>query len=494
MSFVPSGLSNAASVLPLQEAADEPFARIREIVGPGGWLAAATDIEPYLVEQRGIYRGATSMVVRPASVAEVSRVVAVCAAAGIAIVPQGGNTGLCGAAVPPGNRPNIVLSLARMRSIRSIDPDNFTITVDAGCVLAEIQEAADAHDRFFPLSLGAEGTCQIGGNLSTNAGGIQVLRYGNMRELTLGLEVVLPDGRVLDGLRSLRKDNTGYDLKHLFIGAEGTLGIITGATLRLFPKPVAVATAYAALPSLEAVIAFLSLSRKETGDQATAFEFMPRFGVDIAARHIPGVRDPLAGDAPWYVLMDLSSSIADGKLDPVLESVLEKAMTAGLVTDAVIASNEAQRSALWRVREALVEAQRFEGSSIKYDVSVPIMSIPAFVDQAIAACRQVLPTVRPLAFGHCGDGNVHFNLTAPVGDDGSFFGLSPTFDRVVFDLVKAHRGSISAEHGIGLTKRAALERYKSAVELDVMGRIKAALDPLRLLNPDKVLPGPDTRR
>lgn len=461
--------------------------RIKAIVGPAGWLDEPQDVEPHLREQRGLYVGATSLVVRPDNTRQVSQVVALCAEAGIIVVPQGGNTGLCGGAVPSAEGTNIVLSLSRMRRIRALDADNFTITVDAGCVLADVQRAADGANRLFPLSLGAEGSCQIGGNLSTNAGGIQVLRYGNMRELALGVEVVLPDGRVLEGLRSLRKDNTGYDLKHLFIGAEGTLGIITAATLRLFPKPVATATAYVSLQSTEDVISLLSLARSHTADQLTAFEFMPRFGVDIATRHIEGVRDPLPGAAPWYVLMEVSTSSGDCDLDGMLESLLGAAIERHLVIDAAVAKTQQQRIDMWRVREALVEAQKFEGASIKYDISVPVTSIPGFVRDAMAACRAVLPQVRPLAFGHCGDGNVHFNLAAPVGDEGTFAPMSAIFDKIVFDLVSANSGSISAEHGIGLTKRDALAFYKSTTELDLMRRIKCALDPQMLMNPDKVL-------
>jgi FAD/FMN-containing dehydrogenase len=477
-------LSDEADVVSLDAALD----RIKAAVGPSGWLGPNDDVAPYLAEQRGLYHGRTLLVVRPGTVDEVAEVVKACASAGIAIVPQGGNTGLCGAAVPLADHRNIVVSLGRMRRIRSIDPGNFAITVEAGCVLADIQAAADAHDRLFPLSLGAEGSCQIGGNLSTNAGGMQVLRYGNARELTLGVEVVLPDGRVLDCLRALRKDNTGYDLKHLFIGAEGTLGVVTAATLRLFPKPLTRATAYAAVPTLDALIDLLALARAHTGDQLTVFEFMPRFGVDIAVRHVADVRDPLPGTSPWYVLMEVSSSAPGSRLDETVESLLSVAMERGLISDAAVAASEQQRTAMWRVREGLVAAQRHEGGSIKFDVSVPVTAIPAFVPRAIDACRRVEPGVRPLAFGHCGDGNVHFNLTAPVGDQGAFMGLSPRFDDVVFDLVTELGGSISAEHGIGISKRAALARYKSATELDVMRRMKAALDPMGLLNPGKVLP------
>ncbi|WP_076998033.1 FAD-binding oxidoreductase [Variovorax sp. KK3] len=461
---------------------------IKSVVGPTGWLDAPDDVAPYLQEQRGLYRGETCLVVRPASTDEVSRVVAICADSGLAVTPQGGNTGLCGAGVPSESQPNIVLSLARMRSVRAVDAPNFTITMDAGCVLADIQQAAADADRLFPLSLGAEGSCQIGGNLSTNAGGIQVLRYGNMRELTLGLEVVLPDGSVLDSLRALRKDNTGYDLKQLFIGAEGTLGIITAATLRLFPRPVQTATAYAALSRIEDVIALLTMSRRLTADQLTAFEFVPRFAVDIATRHIANTRDPLPGTAPWYVLMEVSSSAGEADMHGLLENVLTQAMDAGLVTDAVMATSDAQRLGMWKVREALVEAQRFEGASIKFDVSVPVTSIPDFVHTATAACLTREPTLRVLAFGHCGDGNVHFNLAAPPGDDGSFIERSDEFATLVFDIVRSLRGSISAEHGIGRTKREAMGIYKSATELALMHRLKAAIDPLAIMNPGKVLP------
>ncbi|KQR77156.1 hydroxyacid dehydrogenase [Burkholderia sp. Leaf177] len=461
--------------------------RIKAIVGDAGWLQQADDIEPHLIEHRGLYRGNTALVVRPSSTAQVSEVVALCASAGVTIIPQGGNTGLCGAGVPPEDGDNIVLSMGRMRQIRSIDPGNFAITVEAGCILADIQQEADKYDRLFPLSLGAQGSCQIGGNLSTNAGGLQVLRYGNARELTLGVEVVLPDGRVLNGLRALRKDNTGYDLKHLFIGAEGTLGIITAATLRLFPKPVCTGTALFALTSLDAVIDLLALARAQTADLLTAFEFIPRFGIEIASQHVAGVRDPLPAAYPWYVLLEMSTSSPHAELNSVMETLFESAMEAGGVVDGVVAVSEQQRLALWKIREAVVEAQKAEGASIKYDVSVPVTSIPRFVDEAIAACRALLPGVRPLAFGHFGDGNVHFNLTAPAGGDERFVPMTEHFDRAVFDLVTQYEGSISAEHGIGRTKRGALAHYKSAVELDLMRQIKAVLDPGMLFNPDKLL-------
>lgn len=481
---------NAIEPVIAAHAIDEALQRIRSVVGLAGCLDAVEDIEPYLVESRGLYRGGTRLVVRPASTDEVARVVSICADAGIKVIPQGGNTGLCGAGVPPEEMPNIVLSLSRMKCVRNIDPDNFTLTVEAGCVLADIQDIADRHDRLFPLSLGAQGSCQIGGNLSTNAGGVQVLRYGNARELTLGVEVVLPDGRVLDSLRLLRKDNTGYDLKHLFIGAEGTLGVITAATLKLFPKPVGHSTAIFALPTLDAVIDLLSRARTMTADLLTAFEFIPRFGVEIAARHVEGVRDPLVSPSPWYVLLEMSTSAHGTELDSVMEALFAAALEAGSVSDGVIATTEQQRQAFWKIREGVVEAQKGEGASLKYDVSVPVTSIPLFVTAAIDACRRISPDVRPLAFGHVGDGNVHFNLTAPIGDDGAFVAAAATFDDIVFDLVAGMKGSISAEHGIGRTKKKALARYKSAVELDVMRRIKSALDPHMVFNPDKLLMPP----
>ncbi|MES2535727.1 MAG: FAD-binding oxidoreductase [Pseudomonadota bacterium] len=463
--------------------------RIKDIVGPLGWVDDTDAVAPYLREQRGLYQGNTLLVVRPASTQEVSETVQACAQAGIKVIPQGGNTGLCGAGVPPADGRNIVLSMSRMRRVREVDADNFSITVEAGCVLAEIQQEADRHDRLFPLSLGAEGSCQIGGNLSTNAGGLQVLRYGNARDLTLGLEVVLADGRILNILRALRKDNTGYDLKQLFIGAEGTLGIITAATLKLYPKPRAIATAIVALPSVDAVIALLALARSETADQLTAFEMIPRFGVAIAVRNVAGVTEPFTQLYPWYVLMEVSTSAPKGNLDEVLETLLSEGVERGLIIDAAIAMNQRQRSAFWKIREGMVEAQRAEGPSMKYDISVPVTSIARFIEAASSAALAMLPDVRPFAFGHCGDGNVHFNLSAPAsGEHTAFLALAKQFDKTVFDIVHAFGGSISAEHGIGLTKREMMGIYKTPTELEVMQRIKAALDPAMLFNPDKVLP------
>jgi FAD/FMN-containing dehydrogenase len=464
------------------------LAEIGRILGPKGIVAEARDMAPYLVEERGLYHGAARLVARPASTEEVAAVVQCCAAAHIPIVPQGGNTGLVGAAVPPEDGSAVLLSLGRMNRVRAIDPVDFTVTVEAGAVLGDVQRAAEKVDRLFPLSLGAEGSCQIGGNLSTNAGGIAVLRYGNMRDLTLGLEVVLPDGRVWDGLRALRKDNTGYDLKQLFIGGEGTLGIITAATLKLFPRPRAVEAAFLGLKRVEDAMALFARARKASGDQLTAFELIPRPGLEMAMRHTPGVTDPLAAAARWYVLLEVSSSQAEGGLRPALESFLAEAMSDGLVQDGTIAGSGEQANALWRIREGMVEAQKHEGGSIKHDVSVPVSKVAAFIVEATAAVEARLPGIRPLAFGHVGDGNIHFNLSQPKGADTAvFLARWAEFNHMVHDIVQRFGGSISAEHGIGRLKRAELPRYKSAIELELMRRVKEALDPDGLMNPGKVI-------
>ncbi|HWZ67535.1 MAG TPA: FAD-binding oxidoreductase, partial [Stellaceae bacterium] len=378
---------------------------IKAVVGSRGWIADARETEPYLVEARGLYRGATRLVVRPASTAEVAAVVQICAEAKLPIVPQGGNTGLVGGGVPPEDGHNIVLALGRMNRIRALDPVNFTMTVEAGCILADLQQAAAEADRLFPLSLGAEGSCQIGGNLSTNAGGIAVLRYGNTRELTLGLEVVLADGRVWDGLRGLRKDNTGYDLKQLFVGGEGTLGIITAAIVKLFPKPRAVETAFLGLGRIEDAMGLFAQARAAAADQLTAFELIPRAGLDLALRHIPGTVDPLTAPYPWYVLLEMSSSEAESGIRGLLERLLGTALEERLVADGVIAESGAQSKELWRIREAIVEAQLYSGS-IKHDVAVPVSRVAEFITRASEAVCERLPGIRPIAFGHVGDGNI----------------------------------------------------------------------------------------
>jgi FAD/FMN-containing dehydrogenase len=466
---------------------DTALAEIKRTLGAKGWIEDPHEQEPYLAEARGLYRGRARLVVLPAATEEVAAVVRLCARARLPIVPQGGNTGLVSGALPAADGNNIVLALARMNRIRALDPVNFTITVEAGCILAEVQRAAAAADRLFPLSLGAEGSCQIGGNLSTNAGGIAVLRYGNARELTLGLEVVLPDGRVWDGLRGLRKDNTGYDLKQLFIGGEGTLGIITAATLKLFPRPREVETAFVALSRVEDAMGLFERARAMTADQLTAFELIPRDGLDLALAHIPGTIDPLAERHPWYVLLELSSSQTASGIRALLERLLAAALEEGLVADGVIAASGAQAKALWQIREAIVEAQKFSGS-IKHDVSVPVSRVAAFITRASAAVKERLPGIRPIAFGHVGDGNIHFNLTQPEGaDKEAYLARWQEFNDIVHGIVRDLEGSISAEHGVGRLKRDEITRYKPAIEIELMRRIKRALDPDNIMNPGKVV-------
>jgi FAD/FMN-containing dehydrogenase len=466
---------------------DAAIEQIKAVVGPRGWIAGPRDEEPYLVEARGLYRGATRLVVRPASTAEVATVVRICAEAKLPIVPQGGNTGLVGGGVPPEDGRNIILALGRMNRIRAIDPVNFTMTVEAGCILADLQQAAAEADRLFPLSLGAEGSCQIGGNLSTNAGGIAVLRYGNTRELTLGLEVVLSDGRVWDGLRGLRKDNTGYDLKQLFVGGEGTLGIITAATVKLSPKPRAVETAFLGLGRIENAMSLFARARAATADQLTAFELIPRTGFDLALRHVPGTIDPLDAPYPWYVLMEMSSSEAESGIRGLLERLLGAALEEGLVADGVIAESGAQAKELWRIREAIVEAQLYSGS-IKHDVAVAVSRVGEFITRASEAVCRRLPGIRPIAFGHVGDGNIHFNLTQPEGmDKAGYLARWQEFNDIVHGVVRELHGSISAEHGVGMMKRDEITHYKAPLEIDLMRRVKRALDPDNIMNPGKVV-------
>lgn len=450
-------------------------------------VLTGTDMAPYLTDWRGRYRGAAHCVVRPGSTAEVAAVVRACAAAGVPLVPQGGNTSLCGAATPDANGAAVVVCLARMNRVRALDPDNNTITVEAGCVLAAVQAAASEADRLFPLSLAAEGTAQIGGNLSTNAGGVQVLRYGNTRELTLGLEVVLPSGEIWNGLRGLRKDNTGYDLKHLFIGAEGTLGIITAATMKLFPLPTAVATAWVSVASPRAAIGLLGALQAAFGPLLTACELVSDVSLGLVVQHIPGAARPLAA-SPWSVLVELSSGGDNADLRERLEGFLGDALEQDRCDDAVVARSEAQARQLWALRENISEAQKIEGISIKHDVSLPISHIPAFLDEAGAALAARWPGLRVVAFGHVGDGNLHYNLSMPAaGDNSALLAAQPQVNEVVHDLVHAHQGSISAEHGIGQLKREEILRYKSPLEMEMMRAVKRALDPQGLMNPGKVL-------
>ena len=461
-------------------------AQILRVVGDKGVIAGADDMAPYLVEPRGRYRGATPFVVRPASTDEVATVVRLCAAARVPIVPQGGNTGLMAGGIPFEGGEEILVNLGRMKRIRDIDPVDYSLTAEAGCVLQDLQAAADAVDRLFPLSLGAEGSCQIGGNISTNAGGVQVLRYGNTRELVLGLEVVLPDGQVWDGLRRLRKDNTGYDLKQFFIGAEGTLGIVTAAVLRLFPKPRETATAFAALRDVAAAVELLARTRAAVGEVVTSFELIPRRGLDFAIRHVAGVSDPLSEPHAWYALVELSAGA--GGLGEALEGVLAQAYEDGLVPDATLAASAAQAQDFWRIREGLVEGQKFEGGSIKHDVSVPVSEVPAFMARATAAVEALIPGIRPVAFGHIGDGNIHFNLSQPKdADTATYLARWEEVNRLVHDVVREFEGSISAEHGIGRMKIEENRRLKPTLDIQLMRQVKAALDPHNLMNPGKVV-------
>lgn len=457
------------------------------LLGSHNVIADASGMAPYLEDWRGRYRGDALCVVRPGSTAEVAAVVRACAAAGVAIVPQGGNTGLCGAATPLAASGAVIVSLARLNRVRAVDTDNNTMTVEAGCVLAALQERAAQAGRLFPLALAAEGSCQIGGNLSTNAGGVQVLRYGNTRELTLGLEVVLPSGEVWDGLRGLRKDNTGYDLKHLFIGAEGTLGIITAAVLKLFPLPRASATAWLALASPAAAVRLLSDLQAAFGPQLTACELVSGISLGLVLKHIPGAQAPLA-ESPWYLLVELSGGGDESELREALEAFLGDALERAAIDDATLAQSGEQARRLWALRENISEAQKIEGLSVKHDVSVPISRIPEFLERADAALLEAFPDIRIVAFGHIGDGNLHYNQSkTEAGENAAFIAAQPAVNRIVYDLVHELGGSISAEHGIGQLKRDELVRYKSPVELEMMRAIKRTLDPLGLMNPGKVL-------
>jgi len=453
-------------------------------LGDASVLTAASDLEGHVTESRGLYRGEALAVVRPKNRDEVAFILQECAKAGVPVVPHGGNTGLVGGGVPFGG---VVLSLTRLDRIREIDPVNATITVEAGCILKAVQDAASDAGYIFPLSLASEGSCRIGGNLATNAGGTAVLRYGNMRDLTLGLEVVLANGRIWDGLKGLRKDNTGYDLKDLFIGSEGTLGVITAAVLKLFPKPHARVTAFIGCASPYEALKVFQRLREAAGDQLTAFEYIPEFGLEIVLKHAAGAVRPLAEKHNSYALIELSSP-QEADLQGQLEVVLGEAFEEGLVQDAVIGSSEAQSQALWSLRESLSEVQGREGGSIKHDVAVPVSRVAEFIDVATKACEAEMPGVRVCAFGHFGDGNIHFNLSQPVDmDKGAYLAQWERFNRIVHDIVHGMNGSIAAEHGIGLIKRDEMALYKDPVALDLMRSLKRALDPQNILNPGKVV-------
>ncbi|MDB5864023.1 MAG: glcD2 [Betaproteobacteria bacterium] len=468
---------------------DDLIQKLRAAAGPQNVLTEPADVEPYVLDWRGVYRGETPAVVRPGSTEEVAAVVKACADAGSPIVPQGGNTGMCMASVPRAGQSEIVLSLGRMNRIREVDPLNNTLTAEAGVVLANIQQAAAQVDRLFPLSLGAEGSCTIGGNLSTNAGGVNVLRYGNTRDLVLGLEVVLPDGQIWSGLRGLRKDNTGYDLKHLFVGAEGTLGIITAAVLKVFPRPSASATAWAAVRDPEAALELLAQLRRHCGERINAFELISRNCLELVLKHIPGTRDPLPGRNEWYVLTELADSHAGDALRRELERALEAAMDDGLVLDVTIAESSSQGQALWKIRETIPEAAKGEAAMLyRHDIAVAVSAIPRFIREARDALEARFPGAHLICFGHLGDGNLHYNVFIPgrARADAAAREAHDVTD-LVYDLVETYGGSFSAEHGVGLAKVAELRRYKSSVELELMRSIKRTLDPKGLMNPGKVL-------
>jgi len=468
----------------------ETLARLHAIVGPAGWIDAPDDMAPFEKEERGLFAGRAALVLRPANAEQVAGILRECNRAKIAVIPQGGNTGLVGGGTPHAVGTEIVLSLARMNAIRALDLANDTIVVETGCVLADIQNAAAARDRLFPLSLAAEGSCQIGGNLSTNAGGINVLRYGMARDLVLGLEVVLADGRVWSALTGLRKDNTGYDLKQLFVGSEGTLGIVTAAVLKLFPAPREIETCLVAVPSPAAAIELLQRAKSQSGGSVVAFELTQRRLLDFVLAHIPGTADPIAEKHDWYVLVEFAAGDMGGALKGMVERLLERAFEDGLALDAAIASSQAQRKALWKLRESMTEAQKHEGGSIKHDVSVPVSSVPAFLARATEICETMVPGARVCAFGHAGDGNIHFNVSQPAGADrAAFMALRHAMNERVHDLVAEMAGSISAEHGVGQLKRDDLVRYKDPVALDLMRSLKRSLDPNNILNPGKVVPG-----
>ena len=464
---------------------------LRAVVGGGAWLDSPEDTAPFLADFRRLYRGATPLVLLPRSVDEVARILGICDREQVAVVPHGGNTSYCGGATPDETGSQVVLCLRRLNRIRQIDAANYSMIVEAGCTLAETQAAAREADRLFPLSLGSEGTAQIGGNLSTNAGGTAVLRYGMMRDLVLGLEVVLADGRVLQSLKSLRKDNTGYDVKSLFVGAEGTLGIITAACLKLFPQPADTATALVGIDTPQQALDLLARLRTAAGDQVTSFELIPRLGVELTVKHVPGVADPLSQNAPWYLLIELSSPNPQQSLLTLLATALEDAAARGGIQDAMIAGSIAQAQAMWKLRESVPEAQRRHGASLKHDVSVPVSAIPALIEEGSALARRLAPEGDVISYGHAGDGNLHFNVSQKTGADiKSFMARGPVLELAMFDLVESLGGSISAEHGIGRLKAAEFARRADPVELAVMRELKRALDPKGILNPGKVLCAP----
>jgi FAD/FMN-containing dehydrogenase len=462
----------------------ELIAKFRNIVGDKYALTDAADIAPYVTEERDLFHGRSPLVLRPGSTAEVSAICKLASEHKIALVPQGGNTGLVGGQTP--HNGEVVISMRRMDRIREVDTASNTMTCEAGVVLQVAQQRASEVDRLFPLSLGAEGSCTIGGNLSTNAGGTTALAYGVAREMALGLEVVLADGRVVNLLSKLKKDNTGYDLRNLFIGAEGTLGIITAATLKLFPKPRAIETAFVGLTSPAQALKLLAIAQNEAAGTLTSFELLSEIAVDFSIRHGIDIRDPLANKHRWYVLMELSSPRDDARA--TLEAILSKGFEEGIVDDAVMAASLSQRQAFWKLRDEMSAAQKPEGGSIKHDISVPVVAVPDFIAVADAAVTKLIPGARPVPFGHLGDGNIHYNVSQPIGADAAdFLSRWHEVNAVVFEIVLKMGGSISAEHGIGVLKRDELPDVKDKVAIELMRGIKAMLDPLGIMNPGKVL-------
>ena len=452
---------------------------LKAIVGERGWQSDPEKLEANLTEWRGLARGRTPLLLLPASTDEVSRILAYCNEHGLAIVPQGGNTGLCGGAIPDESNTQVILGLGRMNRVREIRPDGFSMTVEAGCILQTLQETAAAKDRVFPLSLAAEGSCQIGGNLSTDAGGISVIRYGTARDQVLGLEVVLANGEVIEGLRSLRKDTVGYDLRHLFIGSEGTLGVITAATLKLYPQPTTVDTVLLAVPGADASVRLLSHMRDRLGDRILAFELISGVAMDFVRRHGHGIDVPL-DDGDWFVLAEIAGG--------TLEDALEPAVDAGLVSDAVIAKSETEAANLWRIRHSISAVQKQEGASLKHDIGVPIDRIHELFERAGAMVEQAVPGARLCAFGHVGDGNLHYNVSQPVAaDPDAFREAGKGITDALYDIVCDLEGTFSAEHGVGVFKKAYLPRFRSDAEIGLMRTLKQALDPNGILNPGKVI-------
>ena len=459
---------------------------LKKSLGPKGWIEDKSTIEPYLEEERGLYKGKAKLLLKPENTKEVSNILKLCNKHNIKIVPQGGRTGLCGGTVPSNNGEEIILSLERMNKIREFNKTNFTITVEAGCILSNIQNITNEKHFLFPLSLASEGSCTIGGNLSTNAGGINVLRYGMARDLVLGIEVVLANGKIWNNLMSLRKDNRGYDLKQLFIGSEGTLGIITSAVLKLFPMPKYIESALFAIPSPDAAIELLGLARSASADLLNAYELVSRIGMEMVLKHIPGAKEPMKNKYQWYVLIEFSSS--NNSLRKQMEELFELALNKNIVLDGAIAESSQQRKDLWVLRDGLNEAQKPEGASIKHDISIPINNVSKFINIASTCVEKYIPNSRVVAFGHIGDGNIHFNISQPVhSDKKEFLDKWENINKLVFDIVKDLNGSFSAEHGIGKLKRKELKIYNPKIEVNLMKSIKLTFDPKNILNPGKVL-------